>query len=710
MSDTVRESRQHSMNRPRRNNVVCLIMAAVAVASCGGGGGGGGGSDEPPVATFSVGGTVQGLEGTLVLQNNGGDNLSISADGSFTFSSRLNNGSSYSITVGTQPTGQICTVNSGSGTVSGSNVTSVDIRCRPEGPSISISSEAARLLHFTWSDVGGETEYRLLVDPTGASGFTVLEMVAVDSTEASVEVFLPEALNASYKLQACNASDCFDSNTVTVDGILTAAIGYLKASHPDVDDQFGSLDTGLSRLNSMTISADGATLAVGVPGEDSNANGIDGDATNNDAAQSGAVFVFAKTAPGNWETQAYLKASNAEAGDLFGTSVSLSDDGNLLAVSAEREDSGATGVGGDETDNTVSDSGAVYVFARSGTTWSQQAYIKASHPDILDVFGRSVALSGDGLALLVGAPGEDGGSTGLGGNPADNSVSSAGAAYLFANDGMGVWSQSAYVKASNPDINDHFGVPVAINQDGGAFAVGAVDEDSGASGVNGDQSDNTIVQAGSAYVFGADGMGGWQQEGYLKSRDPGVSDIFGWALSISNDGQVLAVGVPNEASGSSGIGGDPTDNSAPLSGAVFVFSSDGMGTWAEEAYIKASNVGPNDGFGATLSFAGNGGSLAVSAYFEDSGAAGLGGDGSNDLSSASGAVYLFSRDGVAVWAQESYIKAPNNDVDDQFGLGLVIADDGQTLAVGAPGEDSTSTSNGDQSNNSAESSGAVYVY
>jgi len=104
---------------------------------------------------------------------------------------------------------------------------------------------------------------------------------------------------------------------------------------------------------------------------------------------------------------------NGEGADLFGTSVALSGDGNTLAVGAPGEDSALTGVRAGivseaTSGNGASNSGAVYVFARTGTTWLQQAYVKASNTGEGDNFGNSVALSGDGNMLAVGAPFEDG--------------------------------------------------------------------------------------------------------------------------------------------------------------------------------------------------------------------------------------------------------------------------------------------------------------
>ncbi len=100
----------------------------------------------------------------------------------------------------------------------------------------------------------------------------------------------------------------------------------------------------------------------------------------------------------------------------------------MLAVGAKGEASNATGIGGDESDDSQV-SGAVYVFSRSGTVWSQQAYIKAAATDSGDFFGYSVALSANTLA--AGAPGEDSNATGIDGDAGDNSLSGAGAAYVF---------------------------------------------------------------------------------------------------------------------------------------------------------------------------------------------------------------------------------------------------------------------------------------
>ena len=106
---------------------VCYVVTLLALAACGGGGGGG--SSAPPApSTFTIGGSVSGLGGTVVLQQSGANNLSVSANGQFTFAGSVATGSAYAVTLLTQPTGQKCTVSSGSGTAT-ANVTSVSVAC-----------------------------------------------------------------------------------------------------------------------------------------------------------------------------------------------------------------------------------------------------------------------------------------------------------------------------------------------------------------------------------------------------------------------------------------------------------------------------------------------------------------------------------------------------------------------------------------------------
>jgi hypothetical protein len=108
------------------------------------------------------------------------------------------------------------------------------------------------------------------------------------------------------------------------------------------------------------LNSDGSTLAVGSPLEDSGTTGI-GVTPDEATADSGAVYFYVRST-GAWVQQAYVKASNTGAADQFGKSVSLSDDGNTLAVGAQLEDGSSTGIDGDQSLQTTSKSGAVYLY------------------------------------------------------------------------------------------------------------------------------------------------------------------------------------------------------------------------------------------------------------------------------------------------------------------------------------------------------------
>ena len=191
--------------------------------------------------------------------------------------------------------------------------------------------------------------------------------------------------------------------------------------------------------------------------------------------------------------QAYVKASNTGADDYFGYSVAV--DGDTVVVGAPNEDSKSKGIGSDETDNSASNSGAAYVFTRTGAAWSQQAYVKASNTGADDYFGYSVAVDGD--TVVVGAPEEDSKSKIIGSDETDNTASNSGAAYVFIRTGT-AWTQQAYLKASNTGAEDHFGSSVAVSGD--TVVVGALLEDSNSKIIGSDETDNTASNSGAAYM------------------------------------------------------------------------------------------------------------------------------------------------------------------------------------------------------------------
>jgi len=462
------------------------------------------------------------------------------------------------------------------------------------GPTMSFDVKTFR---FSWIDVPSATHYRLLENPDGISGFSQVESDIPQGTEKYDHIVpLYSRINASYILQSCIGVDCTDFGLFYIIDNLVDAIGYLKASGGRAG-RFG---------HSVSLSDDGNTLAVGAISEASSTSGINTIPDNLAWPDAGAAYVFVYSGS-NWSQQAYVKASNTDSNDFFGFSVSLSGDGNTLAVGAWGESSSTSGIN-TIPDNLASHAGAVYVFSRSFSDWSQQAYVKASNTDTSDRFGQSVSLSGDGNTLAVGAIREHSSTSGI-----NNVPIIAGAAYVFIYDSS-YWSQQAYIKASNFDSGDDFGHSVSLSGDGNTLAVGALGESSSTSGID-TISDNLAAWAGAVYVFNRN-FSDWSQQAYIKASNTRTHDRFGHSVSLSADGNTLAVGATGEDSSTRGINTVPT-YLASAAGAAYVFNRN-FSDWSQQAYVKASNTEGLHIFGSSVSLSGDGNTLAVGATGEDS--------------------------------------------------------------------------------------------
>jgi len=486
-------------------------------------------------------------------------------------------------------------------------------------------------------------------------------------------------------------------------------IAYIKPSNTREGLQFGTGGTLLG--DSVALSSDGNTLAVGAPMENSRAQGINGNQADESTYDAGAVYVFTRN--GNtWTQQAYVKASNTRHSSNFGYIVRLSGDGNTMAVSAYHESSSATGINGNQDDESIPQAGAVYVFTRRDATWTQQAYIKASNTGEAekgdeigdgDQFGFSLALSNDGNTLAAGAIAEDS----AGQNQDDNSLQSAGAVYVFNRSGS-AWSQQAYVKPSNPGTGDLLGYSVSLTADGNMLAVGSFDEDG-----PDDRSNGT----GAVYVYLRNGTA-WTQQAYLRASNAEPGDSLGVSVAISFDGNTIVSGALDEDCFCTGINqrdaqgnlAGANDRASDTSaGAVYVFSRNGN-TWIQQAYIKASNTGKEDWFGSRLALSGDGNTIVVGSQLEDSAARGINGKQDDDSAQEAGAVYLFTRTGTA-WIQKNYVKGSNTEAFDEFGSSISLSRDVRLIAVGARGEASAASGiNASQMDNSTREAGAVYLF
>lgn len=471
-------------------------------------------------------------------------------------------------------------------------------------------------------------------------------------------------------------------------GWVPNAVAYIKASNAAESAQFGGW---------VALSADGNTLAVGAINESGGAKGINGNqAAKPQIKDSGAVYVYVKS-KGAWTQQAYIKASNPKEEALFGNAVALSNDGSTLIVGSYLENSNASGVNGNQADTSLDSSGAAYIFTRTGTTWSQKAYLKASNPSEGDQFGFAVAISGDANTAAVGAIEEASKATGVNGDQTDRSAPGNGATYIFGRSGN-TWSQQAYTK---PDVrNGEFGYAVALSDDGNTMVGG--DQDAG---------------PGYLLVFVRSGTS-WSKQAVIKALNGENGDNLGWSLAISGDGNTIVAGANDEDSLLSGV--QPNDpnlgahdaNRDTSSGAAYVFTRDAAGNWTQQAWLKAINTRKNDQFGESITISRDGNTIAVGAIFGPGQGAskGVNADPNDDSLIGTGSVYVYTRSGNT-WTPAAYVKATNARTSAGFGKSVALSADGKTLGVGSFYETSGAKGiNGNAADTSAPEAGAVYVY
>ena len=382
---------------------------------------------------------------------------------------------------------------------------------------------------------------------------------------------------------------------------LTAAVVPLDWTATTQQAKIQASDIQASDNFAVKVAIDGDTMVAGSTGEDTDGNGagatyvftrsgtswsqqakllasdpndlaffgaevdISGDtlvagAKWNDGGGSnaGAAYVFTRSGT-TWSQQARIVSSDIQANDYFGEYVAI--DGDTIVIGAIGEDTAADYAG------------AVYVFTRSGTTWSQQAKIVSSDIAASDKFGSGVSIDGD--TIVVGAYGED---------------DLKGAAYVFTRSGTS-WSQQAKLVESVRDAH-HFGNAVSISSD--TVVVGAYKDYVPA------------AIAGSAYVFTRSGTT-WSQQAKIQPSDIQANDQFGSSVSIEGDTVV--------------IGGDREDTGGSNAGAAYVFTRSGT-TWTEAKKIQASDAQAEDLLGFSVDISSN--TVVAGARGEDTSGSGAG--------------------------------------------------------------------------------------
>ncbi|HKS35849.1 MAG TPA: Ig-like domain-containing protein, partial [Verrucomicrobiae bacterium] len=363
--------------------------------------------------------------------------------------------------------------------------------------------------------------------------------------------------------------------------LIVAAL--LIAQVPNTETKLLPIDSGFLQQFGSAVAIDGDTAVIGAPGD------------SQEGDDAGAAYVFVHDGS-SWIEQAKLVADDASASAQFGNAVALN--GDTLVVGAHADD--ANGV----------QSGAAYVFVRSGTTWSQQARLEPSDPGEEEGFGSTVAIDADTVA--VGAPG-------------DGTVfNGTGAVYVFERGGA-VWTQQSKLVSDNPRPGNALGHSVSLSGD--TIVTGSpFDEDTG------------ILDSGAVYVFSRVGTT-WSKQAELRAGDASPNSHLGWSVSVNGD--TLIAGAPDSVG----------------TGSAYVFTRT-LAVWSQQAKLAADDALVGDSFGVTVSLDGN--TAAVGAMSD------------NSFVVDGGSVYLFHRSGTT-WSQEAEIGALDIAGSDAFGFSVGIS-------------------------------------
>ncbi|MBU0717317.1 MAG: FG-GAP repeat protein, partial [Planctomycetes bacterium] len=343
-----------------------------------------------------------------------------------------------------------------------------------------------------------------------------------------------------------------------------------------------------------SVAISGGVAIVGAYGDDDH------------GSSSGSAYVF-RTDGSGWHEEAHLLPADVGAGDRFGWSVDVSGEVALIGAVYDADQ--------------VTNSGSAYVFRFDGAHWIQEAKLLAEDGASYDLFGYSVALSGN--TLVVGARYED------------DAGSNAGAAYVFGFDGSR-WSQHAKLTASDGARDDFFGSAVAIAGD--TVVIGAPG------------GDDHGTASGSAYVYHSNGAT-WVESAKLLSADGAAGDGFGCAVDVSP--------------GLTVVGAHYASSPAQNSGAAYLFSFTG-GEWVQRGKLSAADGQAQDYFGTSVATSG---STVV-----------VGAEGDDDGGYNAGVAHVFHFDG-AKWVGQAKALAADGYQGDSLGFSVGLS--GGTAVVGA---------------------------
>lgn len=552
-------------------------------------------------------------------------------------------------------------------------------------PSFTVTASLASIKQLTlaWPEPPWAGQASVLEDPDGPGPLPEAERAQVPAAlgQATVDIFLPAAVNARYRVALCSGDNCLFSEPLALTGTLEAAMGFIKAEQLVRNASFGRV---------LALSRNGRVLAVGAIYETPDGSSGQG------APQAGAVHVYERTGAGTWVFRTRLPAPFPDDLDEFGSSLALSADGSVLAVGSPSSDAVGTADAG--ANNIGQNTGGVHVFRRVANTWQASAFVQGSGASDADRFGTSLDLSDDGRTLAVGAE-----------QNSILSVAQDGKAFVFQ-ESNGVWAEQAVLRSDRLVNRNRFGRSVALSADGDTLVVGAPGDSSAGIGVfPAPLTDDSGLGIGAVHLFQRTGAV-WARTAFAKAANNSGAPQFGSAVDISADGQTLLLGAPGADLDANGM---PT-TAVTNSGAAYVYTA-AAGSWVPAALLRAPVPGNSDSFGESVSLSGDGRTAAVGARLQDEAGVGVGSTVPGPRLSDFGAAYAFTLSGSG-WGAAVVLK-PSDPIavgGNWFGASVALSGDGRTLAVGAndhdgdgPGIQSDPTRA--QTMNTSNS-GAVYLY
>lgn len=417
--------------------------------------------------------------------------------------------------------------------------------------------------------LGGPTRFS---HPKGKLGTAFGAPVVLTGDTLAVGAAFEDVKTDAGLLKQAGATYLFDLNDSTASArrIVVPNAGEGDGLLPPDVVPVGVTNTGFD-FPSLRLALSDRLLVIGVPTEDSASEDHPSD---NSAQDSGAVYVYDRAALD--APPQYIKAPVPRAGNLFGHSLALS--GSWLAIGAPSDGNGTSTPlwmkPQPGSEDGAHKSGAVYLYHRNETDGrfdDLPQYVKAPVIGAEDWFGVSVAMEGD--VLVIGATAEDGGGTGINGDPNDRSSTNSGAAYVYQLD-TDHWQFKQYLK---PITNNRFvgaaggfGWSVAVSGThiavGSGYASACTERDVRGSG------------RGSVHIFDTTT---WAED-CVGPASGGFEVLFGWSIALADNR--LLVGAIWDRSATEK---DPTDQNAPGSGAAYLFDLE-PGGWKQRNYLKGS--------------------------------------------------------------------------------------------------------------------------